>query len=75
MYWLNWYYSLTDNFDLSLVNVFNNFDKFVIQSENDVLVFYLKDGFGSCISVILTVFFAASCPRIFRFLAFKNLQP
>jgi len=37
-------YSLTDNSDLSLVNVF---DKFVIESETNVLVLHLKDLFGS----------------------------
>jgi len=38
MYWLNWHYSLTDNFDLSLVNVF---DKFVIDSKNSVLCSFI----------------------------------
>ena len=47
MYWLNWHYSLTDNFDsfyLCLVNLFYNF---LIESESDALVLHLIDGFGS----------------------------
>jgi len=44
IYWLNWHYSLTDNFDLSLANVF---DKIAIDSENGPLVLHLKDGQAS----------------------------
>jgi len=40
----------THNFDLSVVNFFN---KFVIESENDVLVLHLKDGFGSFLLLYL----------------------
>jgi len=45
MYWLSWCYSLADDFYLSIVITF--FDKFVIESENDVLVLPFEDGFGS----------------------------
>jgi len=38
-------YIVTNNFHLSVVNIF--FDKFVIESENGILVLHPKDGFGS----------------------------
>jgi len=47
MYLLHWHYSITDNFDLPISPINVLFDEFVIESQNDVLVLHLKDGFAS----------------------------
>ena len=58
MYLLHWHYSITDNFDLPISPINVLFDEFVIESQNDVLVLHLKDGFASFVLLQLR-------PRIF----------
>ena len=80
MHWLNWIYSLADNFDLSL-GLVNVFDIFVTESETVFYCYIWKMDLAllHCYSrdrefFANLAFFAAHGPRFFRFLAAKKLH-